>query len=108
MWSVAGRDWRADDGQTLAARIAAEADPGAIVLLHDSLYTSEKPEFRDRGPTIAALGLLAERLSAYRFLTVSELLALGPADVRYWSRRGKRKWLDRQHPSPAPPVEAPR
>ena len=108
MWSVAGGDWRADDGETLAARIAAEADPGAIVLLHNSLYSWEKPEFRDRGPTIAALGLLAERLSAYRFLTVSELLALGPADMRYWMRRGKRKWLDRQKSSPAAPIEAPR
>jgi peptidoglycan/xylan/chitin deacetylase (PgdA/CDA1 family) len=108
MWNVAGGDWRADDGETLAARIAAAAGPGAIVLLHDSLYTWEKPEFRDRGPTIAALGILAERFSAYRFLTVSELLALGPADVRYWSRRGKRKWLDRQQSSPAASLEASR
>ena len=48
------------------------------MLLHDSLYTYEEPEFRDRGPTIAALGILAERLAGWRFVTVSELLAHGP------------------------------
>ena len=101
MWNVAGGDWRADDGETLAARIAAEAGAGAIVLLHDSLYSWERPEFRDRRPTIAALGILAGRLSGTRFLTVSELLALGPADMRYWARRGKRTWLARQQSSPA-------
>ena len=78
MWNIAAGDWRADDGETLAARILAEAAPGAIVLLHDSLYSYEEPAFRDRGPTIAALGILAERFSGYRFVTVSELLAHGP------------------------------
>ena len=71
------------------------------MLLHDSLYTWERPEFRDRGPTIAALGILAERLSAYRFVTVSELLAHGRADMRYWARRGKPTWLARQKSAPA-------
>ncbi len=77
MWSIAARDWRSDDGATLASRILAEAAPGAIVLLHDSLYTCEEPEFRDREPTIAALGILAERLPGWRFVTVSDLLAQG-------------------------------
>lgn len=101
MWNVAAGDWRADDGATLAERVLAAAGPGAIVLLHDSLYTFEQPEFRDRGPTIAALGILAERLSAYRFVTVSELLERGRPDVRFWSRRGKPKWLSRQKSAPA-------
>ena len=96
MWSIAAGDWRADDGATLASRILAEAAPGAIVLLHDSLYTYEEPRFRDRGPTIAALGLLAERLPGWRFVTVSDLLAQGRPELRYWSRRGKARWLARQ------------
>ena len=100
MWNVAAGDWRDDDGETLAARILAEAGPGAIVLLHDSLYSYEQPAFRDRGPTIAALGILAGRLAGYRFVTVTELLAEAGADMRYWSRRGKPRWLARQKSAP--------
>ena len=100
MWSIAAGDWRSDDGATLASRILAEAAPGAIVLLHDSLYTCEEPEFRDREPTIAALGILAERLPGWRFVTVSDLLAQGRPELRYWSRRGKARWLARQKSAP--------
>ena len=100
MWNVAAGDWRESDGATLAARILAAAAPGAIVLLHDTLYSCEEPAFRDRGPTIAALGILAERLAGWRFVTVSELLAHGRPDMRYWSRRGKPEWLARQKSAP--------
>ena len=100
MWSVAAGDWRGEDGETLAARILAAAAPGAIVLLHDSLYSFERPEFRDRAPTIAALGILAERLAGWRFVTVSELLARGRPELRYWARRGKPRWLARQQSAP--------
>jgi peptidoglycan/xylan/chitin deacetylase (PgdA/CDA1 family) len=108
MWNAVAGDWRADDGATLAGRVLAAARPGAIVLLHDSLYSWEDPAYRDRGPTIAALGILAERLPGTRFVTVSELLASGRAELRYWSRRGKPRWLARQRTAPpdAPPSAA--
>ena len=102
MWNAAAGDWRADDGATLAGRVLDAAGPGAIVLLHDSLYTFEQPEFRDRRPTIAALAILAERLSGWRFVTVSELLAHGRPEMRYWMRRGTAKWLARQQSAPPP------
>jgi peptidoglycan/xylan/chitin deacetylase (PgdA/CDA1 family) len=105
MWSAVAGDWRDDDGAALAGRVLAGAGPGAIVLLHDSLYTAERPEFRDRGPTIDALGILAGRLPGWRFVTVSELMASGRADLRYWSRRGKPRWLARQ--KTAPPATTP-
>jgi peptidoglycan-N-acetylglucosamine deacetylase len=100
MWTVAAGDWRGEDGATLAGRVLAEAAPGAIVLLHDTLYSYERPEYRDRAPTIAALGILAERLAGWRFVTVSELLARGRPEMRYWSRRGKPGWLARQKSAP--------
>jgi peptidoglycan/xylan/chitin deacetylase (PgdA/CDA1 family) len=110
MWSAAAGDWRDLDGATLAGRVLAAARPGAIVLLHDSLYTAERPEFRDRAPTIAALGILAERLPGWRFVTVSELLGSGRAELRFWSRRGKPRWLARQKAAPpaatTPPTAA--
>ena len=106
MWNVFAGDWRADDGATLAGRVLAATRPGAIVLLHDSLYTFEQPEYRDRGPTIAAIAILAERLAGWRFVTVSDLLARGRPELRYWMRRGKPAWLARQKSAP-PPAAAP-
>ena len=100
MWNNSAGDWRGEPGETLAARILAAAAPGAIVLLHDSLYSYEDPAFRDRSPTIAALGILAEQLAGWRFVTVSELLAHGRPDMRYWSSRGKPEWLARQKAAP--------
>lgn len=87
MWNVSGADWRADDAETLAGRIAGAAAPGAIVLLHDTLFSFEEERFRDRAPTIGALDLLARRLPDYRFVTVSELLRHGRPVRRYWAQQ---------------------
>lgn len=83
-WSAAGEDWRGDDAETVAGRILARAAPGAIVLLHDTLYSFEAERFRDRDPTIAALGILAARLPGTSFVTVPELLRLGRPVTRHW------------------------
>jgi peptidoglycan/xylan/chitin deacetylase (PgdA/CDA1 family) len=83
-WSVAGEDWRGHDAATIAERILAGAAPGAIVLLHDSLFAWEEAGFRDRTACFAAVETVLGRLSDYRFVTVSELLARGAARQRYW------------------------
>jgi peptidoglycan/xylan/chitin deacetylase (PgdA/CDA1 family) len=83
-WSVACGDARGADAGTVAARILKAAAPGAIVLLHDTLYSWEDERFRDRGPTIDAVGLLAERLPDWRFVTISELLRAGRPVERVW------------------------
>ena len=84
-WNVSGGDWRGKDAETLAAAIVPQVAPGAIVLLHDSLYSFEDPAYRDRAPTIAAIGLLAERLPGYRFVTVPDLLRNARPRTRYWT-----------------------
>jgi peptidoglycan/xylan/chitin deacetylase (PgdA/CDA1 family)/glycosyltransferase involved in cell wall biosynthesis len=76
-WSINGADWRDDDAETLARRILAAAQPGKIVLLHDTLFSYEEERFRDRSPTIEAVGILARSLPGYRFVTVPELLRRG-------------------------------
>ena len=93
IWNVVGRDWLDEDAEAIAGRIIAEAAPGAIVLLHDTLYSFTEARHRDRGPTIGALALLAERLPDYGFVTVSDLLAAGRPVTRYWLRAPKAGWL---------------
>ncbi len=96
MWSLAAADWGGADAPTLAARVIAGAGPGAIVLLHDSLYSFDAPEHRDRAPTIAALELIAAGLPGTRFVTVSDLLGRGTPVLRTWTHRGKPAWLARR------------
>lgn len=96
IWGVAAEDWRGDDAETLAGRIVSQAGAGAIVLLHDSLYSFEEARFRDRGPMLGALALVAEAMPDHRFVTVSELLARGRPVRRYWVQRAKPGWLARR------------
>jgi peptidoglycan/xylan/chitin deacetylase (PgdA/CDA1 family) len=83
-WSVTGEDWRGHDAATIAEHVLDRAAPGAIVLLHDSLFAWEEAAFRDRTACFAAVETLLERLPGYRFVTVSELLRRGAARQRYW------------------------
>jgi peptidoglycan/xylan/chitin deacetylase (PgdA/CDA1 family)/glycosyltransferase involved in cell wall biosynthesis len=76
-WSLNGGDWRGEDASILTDRIVRRIEPGAIVLLHDSLYIYDTEATRDRAPTIAAVEVIAARLPDYRFVTVSELLRSG-------------------------------
>lgn len=67
MWAVDPEDWKRPGSDVVAHRIISETDPGEIVLAHDI-----------HGPTIAAMpraldGLLS---NGYRFLTVSQLIAI--------------------------------
>jgi peptidoglycan/xylan/chitin deacetylase (PgdA/CDA1 family) len=76
LWSVQSFDW--EDGAVADAivdQVLAEAEPGAIVLLHDG--QREANDGRPRSATLAALpGILAGlRADGYAFATVSGLLA---------------------------------
>lgn len=77
LWNVNGGDWQGEGAEAIAGRILAQAAPGAIVLLHDSLYTADDEAFRDRAPTIEAVAQVVAGLPDYRFVTVSELLRRG-------------------------------
>jgi peptidoglycan/xylan/chitin deacetylase (PgdA/CDA1 family) len=39
-WSAWGREWEEPDGSSVAERVSRSLEPGAIVLLHDSDFTS--------------------------------------------------------------------
>lgn len=114
LWSVNGGDWRGEDADTLAGRLIARVGPGAIVLLHDSLQSFEDPAFRDRAPTFEAVGRLIAARPGHRFVTVSELLALGRPVERVAFKTSDAAWLDGLGAGPdgeaapdAPPDPAP-
>lgn len=71
-WSIDSRDYAGLPAGQIAAKVIAEAQPGAIVLLHDG--------GGDRRPTLAALPTILKTLKkrGYRFVTVSELLTGNP------------------------------
>ena len=72
MWAVDPEDWKRPGSGVVAQRIINDTDAGEIVLAHDI-----------HGPTIAAMpraldGLLSK---GYRFVTVSQLIALERRDL---------------------------
>lgn len=94
LWNISGADWMGHDSATLAERIVAQAAPGAIVLLHDSLCSFESETFRDRTPTIEAVAKVVEALPDYAFVTVSELLAQGRPVERARTKVSPRGYLN--------------
>lgn len=111
LWSVNGGDWRGEDAGVLADRLLRRAVPGAIVLLHDRLQSFETPACRDRTPTFAAVERLIDARPGYRFVTVSELIALGRPVERVAFKTPDTAWLDGLDTAPegdaATPAAAP-
>lgn len=94
--NIVAEDWRDDSAETLVERVERRLGPGAIVLLHDRLYTTVDERFSDRRPTLCAVELLLERWAGrLRFTTVPELLSLGSARKRHDYHRPDLAWLKR-------------
>jgi peptidoglycan/xylan/chitin deacetylase (PgdA/CDA1 family) len=68
LWSAWGREWDEPDGTSVARRVNAALDPGAIVLLHDA--DVESPEGTSRRAA-EALGPIAEELDRRRLEAVT-------------------------------------
>lgn len=93
IWNVSGEDWYDDDAETIARRILDRARPGAIVLLHDSLYNYVAEAYRDRAPTFAAVERVVQALPDWRFVTVSELTAFGRPVKGGWRKTSPKSFL---------------
>jgi len=76
-WSIDPRDWECDDSVALAEKILNEVSPGAIVLLHDRLASTNDDLFFNRQPTLEAVQEVLRSLQDYKFVTISELLTYG-------------------------------
>ncbi len=97
VWSVVAEDWAGAPAEEILARVEARLAPGAIVVLHDALWSALDERHRDRGPTLAALErLLDTQAGSYRFVTVPELLAGGSPRRWHHYRRSDLEWLRRE------------
>jgi peptidoglycan-N-acetylglucosamine deacetylase len=77
-WDVVSEDWRDYPAPHLVERTMRRLRRGSVVVLHDSLFVTENPSYRDRQPMREALAMMLARLSpTHHFVTVPELLRLG-------------------------------
>ncbi|WP_333834411.1 polysaccharide deacetylase family protein [Rubrimonas sp.] len=97
IWDVVGRDWYDDDSDAIAQRVLKQAHPGAIVLLHDTLYHYHAEEYGDRAPVFAAIERVIQSLPGWRFVTVSELMALGQPVTGGWIKASTARELAGLH-----------
>ncbi len=98
-WTSHIEDWTVQDAKTLAARLRRAIAPGAIILLHEALYTSTDSAAEDRGPLFEALDIvLGELSSTYRFGTVPDLLAAGKPVLQFVEKRGDDSFIEAQQP----------
>jgi len=74
-WTFSLFDWRCPSPEKMFRRFRRHIKPGAIVLLHDGFTVA--PTNRDN--TVKLVEMVLEKYSAegYRFVTLSELLAIG-------------------------------
>jgi peptidoglycan-N-acetylglucosamine deacetylase len=96
-WNMVAYDWLDHPENELMTAIESKLKPGSILLLHDSLYTFERVEYRNRQPLFSALSQLFKKIgSQYTFVTLPELLQKGEAIKVYRHYRGDPDWLKSQ------------
>jgi peptidoglycan/xylan/chitin deacetylase (PgdA/CDA1 family) len=78
LWTVDPEDWTEPPAEEIVVRVLREAEPDAIVLLHDGVPRDESA--RTRQPTVDAVARLLPALGdrGYTCVTVSELLNRRP------------------------------
>jgi len=79
LMSDSGFDWEEVDAQKIAETVLETVKPGSIILLHDGHGDVEDPHNQDsRAASVTATQtiIMALREQGFRFVTVSELLAL--------------------------------
>ena len=93
-WNVNSGDWYESDPVALSRYLLDSLEPGAIVLLHDTLFDKGAPahgidaehqSWPDRQAMLQALETLLEQSRGrYRFVTVPELLRSGSPRRSIW------------------------
>lgn len=99
MWTAHIRDWEPSSTAELQARLERRLRPGAIVLLHEALFTATPDNQQDREPLLAALeAVLAAHADKLRFGTIDELLAQGTPELRIVEKSGDDAFIAAQEP----------
>jgi peptidoglycan/xylan/chitin deacetylase (PgdA/CDA1 family) len=96
-WNVNSGDWHESDPVALSEYLLETVEPGAIVLLHDTLFDHGKPahgidqahtSWPDRQAMLQALEIVLQRLKGrYRFVTVPQLLSYGRPRRSFWFKQ---------------------
>ena len=93
-WNGVCGDWTGDGAKLITERLSEHVRPGAIILLHDALFSYVDDACVDRSATFAAVDAVLERFKReYRFVTVPQLLRLGRPQTKRWHKLPDRKWL---------------
>jgi peptidoglycan/xylan/chitin deacetylase (PgdA/CDA1 family) len=83
-WDAVVYDWLNPSAEEIFERLDAKIRPGSIMLLHDNLCNSIKPEYIPRDDLIAGLERYLRKHAASRqFVTVPELLRQGKPQYKY-------------------------
>jgi peptidoglycan-N-acetylglucosamine deacetylase len=87
-YDVVAEDWRDHPADYIVGRVMRRLRRGSIVVLHDALYATEDPRYRDREPMLRALETALGELSpGYSFVSLPELLRLGrPVFTHHYHR----------------------
>ena len=94
-WNIGGCDWLDHSSEWLVAHLEKSLKPGAIILFHDTLFHTIRPEYATREPLLKALDVfLSKYTNKYKFLTVPELLSRGKRIHVDWFRKADVKWLN--------------
>lgn len=97
LWTKHLRDWEPSTAEELQARLEAALKPGAIILMHEALYTARPNDQQDREPLLSALATVLERHAGeLTFGTVPELLAQGAPVLRIVEKRGDDDFIAAQ------------
>ena len=96
-WNVNSGDWHESNPAVLSEYLLRMVEPGAIVLLHDTLFDKGKPahgidpahnSWPDRQVMLQALETVLEHLTGrYRCVTVPELLDSGHPRRTFWFKQ---------------------
>lgn len=100
-WSVCGYDWLDFDAERIAAAFS-EVRPGAVVLLHETLYHALDAKFADRGHYFDALDrFLGEAAGRFQFVSLPEIWRRGRPVRKNRFREGNATWTKGLFPTDA-------
>lgn len=87
-WNAVIPDWLDHDAAWLADEAAKQLRTGGIILMHDGLIDFGDKRYRDRRPTLDAVGMILSRFAGqYEFVTVPDLIRRGrPARLNWFMK----------------------
>lgn len=92
-WQLVAYDWLDRDAEWITDHLLARIRPGAIILLHETLYTAIDERYVDRSATFTAVDAFLKRLGdRFSFLTISDLFQHGRIQRQAWYFSAKAGW----------------